>query len=100
MFEIWKFPLECKTHIVLQMPAVHTILGLHVQVQVQGSPGDDDIEVPCIWAMCDTRSPTMPTHFTLYLTGEPLFETCVGRYIGTFLLKSRRLVGHIFKNNE
>jgi len=87
MTTIWKFPVEIKGEVKIQMPKFARILS----VQMQGS-------TPCIWAVVDTAYATEQRTFRVFGTGHPVPDTHATTltFIGT--VQVGRLVFHIFES--
>lgn len=82
---IWKFGLEARDGVAIDMPKGAEILSL----QVQGS-------TPCIWALCDPHAEPETRYFRTYGTGHPV-ESEPGRFIGTYQIMNGALVFHVFE---
>ena len=86
---IWKFELETKDNILVQIPKGAKILTVETQH-----------EQPCMWALVDPNKETETRHFEIFGTGHPInYGMGVDRsYIGTYQLDNGGLVFHVFES--
>lgn len=88
--EIWKFPIpfNIPNPIPMSMPRDAQIL--HADVQ------NDE---PMVWAMVDTKAPSVTHHVSMFGTGHNIrFDP--GRHVGSFLVEGGTYVFHVFDGGE
>ena len=87
MRTIWKYELDIKDTLVINMPNGAKVL--HVGTQ-QGEP--------CIWVEVDTEAEQVPYTFHIYGTGHPIKENKYNKpmYLGTFKIKNDSLIFHLY----
>lgn len=83
--KIFKYPLEIRDRIVIQMP-IGAVL-LHVDVQR---------EMPCLWAAVDPEEADEGRVIYVRGTGHELGRVAVSKYVGTFQMLDGELVWHVF----
>ena len=83
--KIWKYRLEVKNQIELEIPKDALIL----TVQVQG-------DVPCMWAMVNPANDTEIRTFRIIGTGHSIADGALN-YIDTFQLQGGAFIGHLFE---
>ncbi len=89
MKTIYKYPITFTddSAVEILMPAGSEILCLQTQV-----------DMPCMWAMVETRNPQVSRYFRVFGTGHPLPPMIArSRYIGTFQIDKGLLVFHVFE---
>ena len=88
MKTIWKWPLFPETETVINIPPDAQVLTIKLQ---------DGL--PHIWILMEPEAPTVRRTFCVYGTGHPMPDN-PGKYIGTVLMNSDRLVFHVFETSQ
>ena len=84
---VWKYPLETTGDLRIEMPVGAEILTVQNQM-----------EVPCIWALVNPEAKTEMRYFRIYGAGHPVINKVVkGNYIGNYQLQSGCLIFHVFE---
>lgn len=88
---IWKYELETKDKVKIEMPIGAEILTL----QTQNGSGK-----PCLWVLVDEKQSLETREFHIFGTGHIIYDSETNkqrRYIGTYQSQSGNLVFHCFE---
>lgn len=86
---IWKWELLITDTNILSMPDGAKVL----TVQMQGS-------TPKLWAMVDEKAPIVNRKFETYGTGNPMPDSFLGAYVGTYQMYNGSPVFHVFDRGK
>lgn len=86
MKAIYKYPFDIQGEINIEMPKDAQILSIQVQH-----------EIPCIWALVNTKVKKEMRKFVLHGTGHPVEILHEMKHVGTFQLGGGNFIGHLFE---
>lgn len=86
MKTIWKYILEMRDDLAVEMPVGAELLA----VQLQGG-------APCLWALVDPSLHKEVRYFRLAGTGHRISADEKLKYVGTFQMHGGTLVFHLFE---
>lgn len=89
MKQVWKYPIEPSTPLIISMPEGAEV----IRVDVQPQRGYD---VPCMWAVVDITAPLKDREFWVLGTGHPFPLDLTLVHLGSFSLEGP-LEFHVFE---